>query len=301
MTAERDTSRIVRSWLREDEHDSADRVLMTVLDRLDTTPQRRSKWPAWRDLRMNKLALTAAATAMVLVVAIVGSTLPGIAILGPGATPSPSSSDGSLPFGPHLMDPVNSQAGEDRVWVTLTAPGWFASDSGSLTKDLGGGDRVTVVVVPGDYYTMPRSLCNWRTGDIDQRDEYLPATADGFVADLAAQTYDLPAGSRTRALSAPEDVTVSYSHGQRIVQTAREYPESDASACDQGRFCTLKDRDRFDCLISDTEPGAIDTLWAADPAPSRPYLLVIAAYGSPSPGLREEMNSLVSSMTFYIE
>ena len=35
MTAEREITRVVRSWLREDEHDSADLVLETVLARLD--------------------------------------------------------------------------------------------------------------------------------------------------------------------------------------------------------------------------------------------------------------------------
>ena len=48
MSTERDVTRIVRSWLRTDEHESADRVLDTVLDLLDATPQRRSWWPARR-------------------------------------------------------------------------------------------------------------------------------------------------------------------------------------------------------------------------------------------------------------
>ena len=39
MSAERDTTRIVRSWLRTDEHESADRVLDTVL----TLPVRRRR------------------------------------------------------------------------------------------------------------------------------------------------------------------------------------------------------------------------------------------------------------------
>lgn len=40
MSTDRDTTRIVRSWLEMDESDCADRVLGAVLDRLDTTPQR---------------------------------------------------------------------------------------------------------------------------------------------------------------------------------------------------------------------------------------------------------------------
>ena len=57
MSTDRDTTRIVRSWLRTDEHESADRVLDAVLDQLDTTPQRRATWwPARRFPDMNNSA-----------------------------------------------------------------------------------------------------------------------------------------------------------------------------------------------------------------------------------------------------
>jgi hypothetical protein len=92
MTTERDPgTRIVLSWLREDTHENAERVLLHALDEVDTTPQRRSWWPAWRISDMNKLALTTAAAAAVLVIAVVGfNLLPGLGVGGPNATPSPS-------------------------------------------------------------------------------------------------------------------------------------------------------------------------------------------------------------------
>jgi len=90
MTTERDPqTRVVLSWLREDQHENPERMLLRALDEVDTTPQRRSKWPAWRDFRMNKLALTATTTAAVLMVAVIGYTLaPAFGITGPGAGPS---------------------------------------------------------------------------------------------------------------------------------------------------------------------------------------------------------------------
>ena len=90
MTTERDPrTRLVLSWLREDMHENAERVLLRALDEVDTTPQRRSWWPAWRGFRMNKLAVTAAAAAAVLLTAVVGyNLLPGPGIVGPGAAPS---------------------------------------------------------------------------------------------------------------------------------------------------------------------------------------------------------------------
>lgn len=75
MTADRDTTRIVRSWLRTEEYESADRVLETVLSLLDTTPQRRSRWPSRRFAQMNRFAQAVIAAAAVLAVALVGYNL----------------------------------------------------------------------------------------------------------------------------------------------------------------------------------------------------------------------------------
>ena len=94
MTTDRDPrTRTVLSWLREDAHENAERVLLLALDEVDTTPQRRSWWPAWRINDMNKLALAAAAAAAALAIAVVGyNLLPSPGIGGPNATPSPSPS-----------------------------------------------------------------------------------------------------------------------------------------------------------------------------------------------------------------
>jgi hypothetical protein len=73
MTTERDPrTRIVLSWLREDAHENAERVLLQALDEVDTTPQRRSWWPAWRSDRMNTYAKLIVGAAAVLVVAVIG-------------------------------------------------------------------------------------------------------------------------------------------------------------------------------------------------------------------------------------
>ena len=99
MSSDRDVTRIVRSWLRTDEHESADRVLDTVLVLLDTTPQRRPWWPAWRIANMNIYAKLAAAAAAVLVVAVVGLMFfpRNTGVAGPGATPSIKPSASPLP------------------------------------------------------------------------------------------------------------------------------------------------------------------------------------------------------------
>jgi hypothetical protein len=94
MTADLDTTRIVRAWLRTDEHESAERLLAQVVAALDTTPQHRTRWPAWRVRSMNldaKLAIYA--VAVLAVVAFVMNLLPsGGPGLGGSASESPSPS-----------------------------------------------------------------------------------------------------------------------------------------------------------------------------------------------------------------
>ena len=91
MSAERDVNRIVRSWIRAEEHESAERVLQTVLSRLDTTPQRRHMWPPRRFSDMNRYAQAAIAAAAVLVVAVVGyNLLPRSGGIGGERTPAPT-------------------------------------------------------------------------------------------------------------------------------------------------------------------------------------------------------------------
>jgi hypothetical protein len=105
MHSEPDVTRIVRSWLRTDEHESADRVLDDVLGLLDATPQRRSWWPAWRIADMNTYAKLGIAAAAVVVVAVVGiNLLPGSGGIGgggpvasPSVAPSPAPASSPTP------------------------------------------------------------------------------------------------------------------------------------------------------------------------------------------------------------
>lgn len=104
MTTDRDTTtRVVRSWLQTDEHESADRVLDAVLDRLDTTPQRRAtRWPAWRLINMNNTAKVALAAVAVLAIAFLGIRvlLPAQNVGDPGPTPTPTPTPVALHSGP---------------------------------------------------------------------------------------------------------------------------------------------------------------------------------------------------------
>jgi hypothetical protein len=189
----------------------------------------------------------------------------------------------------------------DRVTVTIPAPGWFAEpDEGSLTKDLGGDDRVTVVKVPGDHYRVPRNICNWQATDLDPGYRYAEGMVDVLVAYLAQQAYDTPERSLTRDLSTPVEISLGGYPGQSITGAV---PGSDPDGCDEHRFCSLMDRDGGRCLLSHLEPNALVTLWISAPPDQNPPLWVVAGSYWPTTGseLLAEMNAIVESMTITTE
>jgi hypothetical protein len=97
MSSDRETARIVRSWLEDGRTVLPDRVLDSVLDQLPSTPQRRHSWQAWRNPLVSstlKFAMAGAAALAVGVIAIglyfnqsggVGPPAPS-----PSPTPSPT-------------------------------------------------------------------------------------------------------------------------------------------------------------------------------------------------------------------
>jgi hypothetical protein len=199
MQTERDVTRVVRSWLRTDGHESADRVLDNVLDLLDTTPQRRSIWPARRFHDMNTPLRVAVSVAAVVAIAVVGISLwpgrgpNGGAVATPSPTPtavtSPAPSptamafhDGVLVPGTYVSRPYSPRS---QVRFTFTVPaGWEASgDVRVFPTDVGPGapDGMAFAILGvGDLYSDP---CNGTAGDLPTG-----TSVDGLVNALVAQT-----------------------------------------------------------------------------------------------------------------
>jgi hypothetical protein len=149
MSTDRDTTRVVRSWLRTEEPESADRVLGAVLDRLDTTPQRRSTtaWPARRflpmsiPLRWGAAALVAAAVLIgVLFVSGNGRSNIGSSIPSPSAmqtaSPSPTPvASGSLPQAGSVNQGTYTIAEPFPIQLDLEiGPGWTMWSPGVEAK-----------------------------------------------------------------------------------------------------------------------------------------------------------------------
>ena len=125
MSTDRETTRVVRSWLDEGVTRLPDRVLDAVLDQVPATPQRRSGWSAWRSYRMNNYAKMAAAAAAVVLVAVVGyQLLPRNGGIGGQPTVAPSPSPSLLAKGTFTANGINT---------TIDATGSGSSVSGTLT------------------------------------------------------------------------------------------------------------------------------------------------------------------------
>jgi hypothetical protein len=143
MSTDRDTTRIVRSWLEEGATALPDRVLDSVLDQVPATPQRRPMWPPRRFSELNRIVLTASAVAAALLVAVVGYTLlPRTGIVGqttpmPSASQSPSSSPTTPPItGPIIGKWATGKTTCAQQLAAIEAAGYSAEQMTSVGVDL---------------------------------------------------------------------------------------------------------------------------------------------------------------------
>jgi hypothetical protein len=243
MSTERDVTRSVRSWLKEDRHEDADRVLDLVLDQLDTTPQRRAGWLARRFPFMNSTTLRyGIAAAVVVAAAVLGFSFlarPNDDV-GP-SSPSPSTAQSAdpsaessiplltdqgtvengavLPSGTYLLDyPFPAR-------LRLTVPGgwqvWHVDFlSAGLLVDAGPGSGSgwgLFLLSPGDkLYADP---CDKTRGMLDP----VPGPT---VDDLAKALGNIPGITA----STPVDIVMDGYPGKLIELTA----PADAASCAAG-------------------------------------------------------------------
>jgi hypothetical protein len=235
MSTDPETTRIVRSWLGTDEHESADRVLDAVLSRLDTTPQRRHLWPTRRHTHMTDVTRIAAGAAAAIAVAVVGYTMlssdggaggPAVApTVSPLWSPSPvpsavesEATDGSIP----ALDNQSSLGGRYMVGsglrsrVTVAAPAdWSAGDDWTLRGPKGypspAGMGIRFYPVK-DVYKDPTDM---------GEGVVLPRVGPS-VADLADAIVEHPGWTALEAV----DVTMDGFEGKMVrLQIPRDAPE----------------------------------------------------------------------------
>lgn len=297
MSTDRDTTRIVRSWLRTEEHESADRVLDTVLARLDTTQQRRATWwPVRRFSTMNttlKIGLAAAVVAVAVLIGInylaepsVGG--PGPAEPTPTATPEPTSTPEPSVAAPSVAPggllPESQHVLTNGATVTIPAPEWYGDPGvGILVKNDNpdAPDGAGMIVFFGELYVYG-DPCEWST----TRPATPATTVDELVAALAAQA--------SRDASEPVDITLDGYAGKAITLHVPE--DAVFSECDQGFFGSWgvpgDDPARYH-----QGPGQIDEVWIVDV--NGELAIIDTAYyaGTPTEHV-EELRAIVESITF---
>lgn len=137
MSTDRETTRLVRSWLEEGVTRLPDRVLDSVLDQVPATPQRRSWWPARRFADMNTYAKLIAGAAAIVVIAVVGyQFLPRSGGIGGQPTIAPSPSPSLLARGTFTVLGFSVQLDATGGGSNVTGRMAVTSDSGTFTVDL---------------------------------------------------------------------------------------------------------------------------------------------------------------------
>ena len=316
MSTDRDTTRVVRSWLMTDEHESADRVLGAVLDRLDTTPQRRATpWPVRRIPTMNRFLSIGLGAAAVVVLLFLGSQLfgsPG-GVGGPGveptSTPEPTAAPTAAPTSSSSVwtgTPEGSfvlTGADDPVQVTVdvTSPGWMPLAAfDSLTKDDDGLDPPVSVGAAllawawpaGTEFNVYADPCHWTT----TIPETPATTPDEIAAAFAAQA--------STDATAPVDVTVGGFAGKALtlhVPMSFDVPnatrEEKFADCDNDIFAFYGVEGETGEARNAQGAGQIDELWILDVDGS--IVILDATYSPSTPAaLVEEVRDLAESSTF---
>lgn len=291
MSMDPETTRIVRSWLRTDEHESANRVLDAVLAEIDTTPQRRATWwPARRFPEMNNTTKVVLATAAVVAVAFLGLRflVPGESIGGPGPTPSPTPAatptsllavNGELAAGTYVFDDP-----EVPVAFTFTVPaGWRDDHGGPVSKGgfeppAGAGFSVWDLSDVRVY----RDPCRVSLGFMDPP---VGPTVDDFAAALA--TFE------ERVVMPPSDVTLGGYSGklmELVVPENISFDECDSNEYRTWRIGQIGDRYH-------QGPGQHDRLWIIDVRGQR--LAIDASFFAATPAeTLAELEATVESIRF---
>ena len=220
MTTEHDSqARIVLSWLRQDAHEDAERVLLRALDEVDATPQRRSWWPARRFTSVTNIRLAIAAAAVVIVALFGYNLLPRTGTVGGPPTPPPSPTPSASSGPPAMLEQAPEVACgastclapatyrlTGNVWpgtITMEVPaGWFewlpftdrdAYDALLIAPSTGGGSGWGLVFSVVD--TVSKDPCDATKGRYDR-------AATDTIEELAAAMSRWP-GFEATAPAAP--------------------------------------------------------------------------------------------------
>jgi hypothetical protein len=227
MSSDRDTTRIVRSWLEDGVTALPDRVLDAVLDELPATPQRRASWLARRFPEMNNIAKLAVGIAAAAVVAFLGFNYlvapnvgsPGLGEPSPDPTPTPQ----PIPTG--ALEPGTYLLGHGLNATITVAAGWENLDNRGVVKETAAGSTTVVVFwpFPTDLQVVYADPCGWSQSVIEPP---VGGSVDDLANALAAQSM--------RGDPVPTDVTIDGYQGKLLEMHVPS--DLDLATCDEGEF-----------------------------------------------------------------
>jgi hypothetical protein len=221
MSSDLETTRVVRAWLRTDEHESADRVLSNVLASLDVKRQRRSRWPALVGGRAGAYAKLALVAAAVVAAVVIGANLlpagqdPGVGTPTETPSPSPSGSPGAdvWPTGAYSVGRHEATIGGISFSFETQSNGWVGSSMWTGMLQTG----------PAGWIGFTWGFDEVATDGCSEQSRVVGPSVD----DLATAMTTIPG---TTALE-PTDVTVGGFPGKLV-----EFTINDDIACPPNEF-----------------------------------------------------------------
>jgi hypothetical protein len=229
MTGPDELEGVVRSWLREDEHQDADRVLFSVLELLDTTPQRHASWLARRIFPMRHETLRYGLAAAVFVAAAVL----GIRALAPASgTPTPSTTPSATP----TPDPSSRAiALNDTDDPQPLAPGRYSGTVGRNIREV----RFEITI-PEEWTAQHVSA-----GEVNLRGPHQGYPYVGLFS--VVRVYRDPCHPESGFQSLPFDH--DYTTAQQIIDRLRRLEGFEAT---EGDWVTLGGRDAYHFFLSNS-------------------------------------------------
>jgi hypothetical protein len=304
MPTDRDVTRMVQTWLRKDEHESADRVLDNVLALLDTTPQRGPMWPARRNADPNTVARWAIVAAAVLVVAVIGIYLLPTGGVGPAVTASPSPSPTPTPTPTVPPSPSAATLVPPRGLVEIGRHSFSQSGIAfSLDFTTSGWSSSGVAVAP-DGVNITKGLppdknaawlLSWSIDGVyaDPCGHVPSPTLSPSAADLASAVATLPGAE---LVSGPTDVTLD---GRVATFVSISIPED--VACPPRSFLLWWDDADCDaegpCERWVTGLGETQYVWIFE-IDGQHVWIEAETYKDASPALVQEVQQIVESIRF---
>jgi hypothetical protein len=304
MNGRRDPDLLIAAWLQGEAPDRApERLLTASRDRVRSTNQRRTWWPARRIPQMNgafKLAIAAVAVAVVAVIGVnllprqggIGGPSPSTTAV-PSSTPSPIVNfAGSFAPGTAYAIDAPDRVGTSRMTFTMPAAGWRADDFVFVGKNVpGGGDGFDLYVSPHLVDNVYTGGCHWRGTALVPR---VGPTVDDLATALSAQ-----AGP---GASPPTAVTVGGHLGKKVELSI---PEGlDVTTCDSdgdfpifGRWYTDVPDSTFGAAPWTYGNGQHNTVYILDVNGTRQVIDTMYLPGT-SAADRAELEQVVASIRF---